>query len=274
MEAILGSDRRVKTVICKELEDVKKKYATSRRTTIIYDHQVEAAADVEEDVPDYPVSVFLSQEGYLKKITPQSLRMASDQKYKDGDGLAQQWEASNKDELMVFTDQQQCYKTRLSEFDDTKASALGDYLPTKLDMAPGEKVVWACIPGDYSGTLLFFFENGKVARVGLAGYQTQTRRKKLTGAYSDKSPLAAVLLLRDDQDIAVLSSDNRCVVFDSSLLAVKGSRTTQGVAVMALKVGRTVSKASLLSEMSIQKVSRYKAKSLPAVGANLLSADS
>lgn len=274
MEAILGSDRRVKTVICKELEDVKKKYATPRRTTIIYDHQVEAAADVEEDVPDYPVSVFLSQEGYLKKITPQSLRMASDQKYKDGDGLAQQWEASNKDELMVFTDQQQCYKTRLSEFDDTKASALGDYLPTKLDMAPGEKVVWACIPGDYSGTLLFFFENGKVARVGLAGYQTQTRRKKLTGAYSDKSPLAAVLLLREDQDIAVLSSDNRCVVFDSSLLAVKGSRTTQGVAVMALKVGRTVSKASLLSEMSIQKVSRYKAKSLPAVGANLLSADS
>ena len=274
MEATLSSDRRVKTVICKELEDVKKKYAAPRRTTIIYDHQVEAAADVEEDVPDYPVSVFLSQEGYLKKITPQSLRMASDQKYKDGDGLAQQWEASNKDELIVFTDQQQCYKTRLSEFDDTKASALGDYLPTKLDMAPGEKVVWACIPGDYSGTLLFFFENGKVARVGLAGYQTQTRRKKLTGAYSDKSPLAAVLLLREDQDIAVLSSDNRCVVFDSSLLAVKGSRTTQGVAVMALKVGRTVSKASLLSEMSIQKVSRYKAKSLPAVGANLLSADS
>ena len=274
MEATLSSDRRVKTVICKELEDVKKKYAAPRRTTIVYDHQTEAAVDEVDEVPDYPVNVFLSQEGYLKKITQQSLRMASDQKYKEGDNLAQQWEASNKDELIVFTDQQQCYKTRLSEFDDTKASALGDYLPTKLDMAPGEKVVWACIPGDYSGTLLFFFENGKVARVGLAGYQTQTRRKKLTGAYSDKSPLAAVLLLREDQDIAVLSSDNRCVVFDSSLLAVKGSRTTQGVAVMSLKAGRTVSKASLLTEMSIQKISRYKAKSLPAVGANLLLADS
>ena len=274
METTLNSDRQVKAVICREQEDVKKKYAVPRRTTIVYDYQAEAAADAGDEIPDYPVSVFLSQEGYLKKITPQSLRMASDQKYKDGDGLAQRWETGNQDELMVFTDRQQCYKIRLSEFNDTKASALGDYLPTKLDMASGEKIVWACVPGDYSGTLLFFFENGKVARVGLEGYQTQTRRKKLTGAYSEKSPLAAVLLLREDQDIAVLSSDHRCVVFHSSLLAVKGYRTTQGVAVMSLNIGQTVSKASLLTKMSIQKVSQYQTKALPAVGAALLSTDS
>lgn len=229
---------------------------------------------VEEDVPDYPVNVFLSQEGYLKKITPQSLRMASDQKYKEGDDLAQQWEATNRDELIVFTDQQQCYKARLADFDDTKASALGDYLPSKLDMAPGERVVWACIPGDYSGTLVFFYENGKAAKVGLAGYQTQTRRKKLTSAYSDKSPLVSVLLLREDQDIAVMSSDNRCLVFNSSQLAVKGSRTTQGVAVMTLKAKKTLMKASLMLETAIQKVSRYRAKNIPAAGANLLPADS
>ena len=274
METTLGSDRRLKTVICKELEDVKKKYGAPRKTTIVKDYHEEPAMSAEEDVPDYPVNVFLSQEGYLKKIIPQSLRMASDQKYKDGDSLAQQWEATNRDELMVFTDQQQCYKTRLADFDDTKASALGDYLPSKLDMAPGERVVWACIPGDYSGTLVFFYENGKAAKVGLAGYQTQTRRKKLTGAYSDKSPLVSVLLLREDQNIAVMSSDNRCLVFNSSQLAVKGARTTQGVAVMTLKAKKALTKASLLSETAIQKVSRYRTKNMPAAGANLLPSDS
>lgn len=273
LETTLKSPRRIKTVISKELEDVKKKYGAPRRTSIIYDYQINADTTSEDDTPDYPVNLFLSQEGYLKKITPQSLRMASDQKFKDGDSLAQQWEASNRDELMIFTDQQQCYKTRLSEFDDTKASALGDYLPTKLGMGPGEKVVWACLPGDYSGTLIFFFENGKATRVGLAGYQTQARRKKLTGAYSDRSPLVAVLLLREDQDVAVTTTDGRCLVFDSSLLTVKGSRTAQGVAVANLKPKKLVAGASLLSATNIQKVARYRAKNIPAAGANLLSAD-
>ena len=273
LETTLKSPRRIKTVISKELEDVKKKYGAPRRTAIVYDHQIDADITSEDDTPDYPVNLFLSQEGYLKKITPQSLRMANEQKFKDGDSLAQQWETSNRNELMVFTNQQQCYKTRLSEFDDTKASALGDYLPTKLGMDPGEKVVWACLPGDYSGTLIFFFENGKATRVSLAGYQTQTRRKKLTGAYSDRSLLVAVLLLREDQDIAVTTTDGRCIVFDSSLLTVKGSRTAQGVAVANLKPKKLVAGASLLSATNIQKVARYRAKNIPAAGANLLSAD-
>ena len=273
LEDLVSDPRRIKKLITGELEAVKKKYGQPRLTSIVYEHEI-TAYNEEDETPDYPVTVFLSRHGYFKKITPQSLRMADVQKYKEEDGPSQSFETTNRAEVMFFTNRQQVYKCRLSEFDDSKASLLGDYLPSRLGMDQDESVVRMVLPGDYSGALLFFFENGKVARVGLAGYQTQTRRKKLTGAYSDKSPLAAVLLLREDQDIAVLSSDNRCVVFDSSLLAVKGSRTTQGVAVMALKVGRTVSKASLLSEMSIQKVSRYKAKSLPAVGANLLSADS
>ena len=273
LETTLKSPRRIKTVISKELEDVKKKYGAPRRTAIVYDHQIDADITSEDDTPDYPVNLFLSQEGYLKKITPQSLRMANEQKFKDGDSLAQQWETSNRNELMVFTNQQQCYKTRLSEFDDTKASALGDYLPTKLGMDPGEKVVWACLPGDYSGTLIFFFENGKATRVSLAGYQTQTRRKKLTGAYSDRSLLVAVLLLREDQDIAVTTTDGRCIVFDSSLLTVKGSRTAQGVAVVNLKPKKMLAGASLLSATNIQKVSRYRAKNIPAAGANIIPAD-
>ena len=148
------------------------------------------------------MNLFLSQEGYFKKITPQSLRMASDQKYKEGDGPWLSWEGANRDELLVFTDKQQCYKTRMSDFDDAKASVLGDYLPTKLAMDPEERVVWACIPGDYSGQLIFVFANGKIARVELSAYQTQTRRKKLTGAYSDKAPLAAAFLVREDFELA------------------------------------------------------------------------
>ena len=195
LEDLVSSPKRIKKQITQELTEVKKKYATPRRTEIVYDHQSQTEAAPEDETPDYPVHLFLSREGYLKKITPQSLRMASDQKYKDGDGPFLQWEANNRDELLVFTDRQQCYKTRLSDFDDTKASVLGDYLPTKLAMDQEERPLWACIPGDYSGNLLFFFDNGKVARVALSAYQTQTRRKKLTGAYSDKSPLAAACLL-------------------------------------------------------------------------------
>ena len=273
LETTLKSPRRIKTVISKELEDVKKKYGAPRRTAIVYDHQIDADITSEDDTPDYPVNLFLSQEGYLKKITPQSLRMANEQKFKDGDSLAQQWETSNRNELMVFTNQQQCYKTRLSEFDDTKASALGDYLPTKLGMDPGEKVVWACLPGDYSGTLIFFFENGKATRVGLAGYQTQARRKKLTGAYSDRSLLVAVLLLREDQDIAVTTTDGRCIVFDSSLLTVKGSRTAQGVAVVNLKPKKMLAGASLFTATNSQKVSRYRAKNMTPAGAKIIPAD-
>ena len=227
----------------------------------------------EEDVPDYPVHLFFSREGYLKKITPQSLRMASDQKYKEGDGPFLQWEAANRDELLVFTDKQQCYKTRLSDFEDTKASALGDYLPTKLGMEAEEKALWACIPGDYSGQLLFFFDNGKAARVELSAYQTQTRRKKLTGAYSDKAPLVAAFLLREDFEAAVISTEGRCMIFHTAALNPKTTRTTQGVNVMTLKPKYRVERVQPLADTSIVNPARYRARSLPVAGALLREAD-
>ena len=273
LEDTVNSPKRIQKIIIGELQEVKKKYAAPRRTEIIYDHQSEEIMSVEEEIPDYPVHLFFSREGYLKKITPQSLRMASDQKYKDGDGPFLQWEANNRDELLVFTDKQQCYKTRLSDFDDTKASLLGDYLPTKLGMEPEERAIWACIPGDYSGQLLFFFENGKAARVELSAYQTQTRRKKLTGAYSDKSPLVTAFLLKEDFEAAVISTEGRCMIFHTASLNPKTTRNTQGVNVMTLKPKYRVEKVLPLDQTSIVNIARYRARSLPIAGALLKEED-
>ena len=273
LEDLVSSPKRIKKQITQELTEVKKKYATPRRTEIVYDHQTQTEADPEDETPDYPVHLFLSREGYLKKITPQSLRMASDQKYKDGDGPFLQWEANNRDELLVFTDRQQCYKTRLSDFDDTKASVLGDYLPTKLAMDQEERPLWACIPGDYSGNLLFFFDNGKVARVELSAYQTQTRRKKLTGAYSDKAPLVTAFLVREDFEAAVYTTEGRCMIFNTSALNPKTTRTTQGVNIMTLKPKYRVEKVLPLDQTSIVNLARYRARSLPVNGALLKEED-
>ncbi len=273
LEDIVSSPKRIRKIIVDELTEVKKKYAVPRRTQIVYDHMDEPVMTVEDETPDYPVHLFFSKEGYLKKITLQSLRMASEQKYKEGDGPCLQWEANNRDELLVFTDRQQCYKTRLSDFDDTKASALGDYLPSKLAMDPEERALWACIPGDYSGQVLFFFENGKAARVELSAYQTQTRRKKLTGAYSDKSPLAAAFLLREDFEAAVISSEGRCVIFHTASLNPKTTRNTQGVSVMTLKPKYRVEKVLPLDRTHIQNAARYRARSLPVAGALLKEED-
>ncbi|MGO5060720.1 DNA gyrase subunit A [Lawsonibacter sp. LCP25S3_F5] len=273
LEDLVSSPKRIKKQITQELTEVKKKYATPRRTEIVYDHQSQTEAAPEDETPDYPVHLFLSREGYLKKITSQSLRMASDQKYKDGDGPFLQWEANNRDELLVFTDRQQCYKTRLSDFDDTKASVLGDYLPTKLAMDQEERPLWACIPGDYSGNLLFFFDNGKVARVELSAYQTQTRRKKLTGAYSDKAPLVTAFLVREDFEAAVYTTEGRCMIFHTSALNPKTTRTTQGVNIMTLKPKYRVEKVLPLDQTSIVNLARYRARSLPVNGALLKEED-
>ena len=273
LEDTVNSPKRIQTLIIGELEEVKKKYAVPRRTDIVFDHEADEVMAVEEEIPDYPVHLFFSQEGYLKKITPQSLRMSSEQKYKEGDGPYLQWEASNRDELLVFTDRQQCYKTRLSEFEDTKASVLGDYLPTKLAMDQEERVVWACIPGDYRRQLLFFFDNGKAARVELSAYQTQTRRKKLTGAYSDKAPLVSAFLLEEDQEMAVYSTEGRCMIFHTSALSPKTTRTTQGVNVMSLKPKYRVEKALPLAQTPIRNAARYRARSLPIAGALLREPD-
>lgn len=273
LQATVESAKKTQKLIIKELEEVKKKYESPRRMDILYDHVEEMSGDDDESVPDYVVNLFLSKEGYLKKISPLSLRMASEQKYKEGDGPAQQWEANNRDELLVFTSKQQCYKTRLSEFGDTKASALGDYLPSKLGMDQDEKVLWACIPGDYSGNLLFFFENGKVARVELSAYQTQSKRKRLTKAYSDKSPLAVIVWLAEDKDLAVLTTEGRCVVFDTAQLAVKTTRSAQGVGVVTPKRDYRVEQVFPLEETGITKVNRYRAKVLPAIGMLLTPQD-
>ena len=273
LQDIVNSPKRIQKIIIGELEDVKKKHATPRRTDIVYEHEVEEILEAEPEVPDYPVHLFLSREGYLKKITPLSLRMSSEQKYKEGDGPAQQWETTNRDEIMVFTDKQQCYKARLSDFDDTKASVLGDYLPSKLSMEADEKALWACLPGDYSGHVLFFFENGKAARVELSAYQTQTRRKKLTGAYSDKSPLVCAFLLKEDLELAVQSTEGRCLVFHTASLNPKSTRATQGVGVMTLKPKYRLESVKPLAETQIVNAARYRARSLPIAGALLKDVD-
>ena len=273
LEDILARPARVKKIIVTELEDVRKKYAEPRRTGIVYGHEVEEYTE-ETTVDDYAVSVFLSREGYFKKITPASLRMNAEQKYKEGDALAQSFETSNAAEVMFFTDRCQVYKTRLSDFDDTKASARGDYLPARLGMDEGESVVYMVLPGDYRGWMLFFFENGKAAKVELSAYRTTSNRRKLTGAYSDKSPLRTALCLREDCELAVYSTEPRVLVFSTALLGSKTTRATQGVAVLTLKKKFTLDYACPAEATGIANLARYRARSLPAVGALLKAEDS
>ena len=273
LEDILARPARVKKIIVTELEDVRRKYAEPRRTGIVYGHEVEEYTE-ETTVDDYAVSVFLSREGYFKKITPASLRMNAEQKYKEGDALAQSFETSNAAEVMFFTDRCQVYKSRLLDFDDTKASALGDYLPAKLGMDEGESVVYMVLPGDYRGWMLFFFENGKAAKVELSAYRTTSNRRKLTGAYSDKSPLRTALCLREDCELAVYSTEPRVLVFSTALLGSKTTRATQGVAVLTLKKKFTLDSACPAEATGIANLARYRARSLPAVGALLKAEDS
>ena len=273
LEDLLASPRRIKKVIVDELNDVAKKYGEPRRTTIVYSHEIETYVE-ENDVEEYPVHVFLSREGYFKKITPLSLRMSGEQKFKEGDGLRQTFETTSNAEIMFFTDKCQVYKTRLSEFEDTKASVLGDYLPGKLGMDAGDAVVYAVLPGDYSGTLLFFFENGKAARVDLAAYKTTSNRRKLTGAYSDKSPLRNICRIDEDCELAVYSTEPRCLIFHTALLAPKTTRSTQGVAVMTLKPKYRLDTVMPVEQTSISNKSRYRMRSVPAAGALLKQEDS
>lgn len=272
LEDTLKSRRKIKSIIIAELRAIIKKYPSPRKTGIVYASEIEEFEET-DTVEDYPVTVFLSNEGYIKKITPLSLRMSGEQKFKDGDGLKLSFEATNRTELLVFTDRQQVYKTRLSDFEDTKASALGTYLPGKLSMDEGEKVKAVIRPGDYKKNLLLFFENGKAARLDIAAYETKTNRKKLINAYSDKSPLAAVFIISEEINAAVFSSDGRAVVFNTSLLQPKTSRSTQGVAVMSLKKNHRLVTAAPLEETVIKNVSRYRVRSLPAAGALLRDED-
>lgn len=272
LEKTLKSDARIKNIIIKELEGVAQKYGIDRRTGMIFDHEIVAEVE-EEDVPDYPVTIFVSKEGYFKKITPQSLRMSGEQKFKEGDSLSFSKDATNKTELLVFTDKYQVYKTKCSDFEDGKASALGDYLPQKLGMDDGETVIDVCLPGDYKGNVIFVYENGKVAKVALDTYQTKSNRKKLTGAYSDKSPLRKVFLLSEDRQIVLYSSEGRALIFSTAQLTPKTTRATQGVGVLTLKRKAVVEKATYIEESGIVNQSRYRTRTIPAAGALLREED-
>ncbi len=273
MKEILGSARKLKNVIIQELQEVSKKYGQPRKTEILYQVAEAEQEDEEENIPDYPVTVFLSKEGYLKKITAQSLRMSGEQKFKEGDSLLFSRETTNRADLLVFTDQFQCYKSRLSEFEDGKASQLGDYLPQKLGMEQGESVISVVLTQDYSGFVLFFFENGKVAKVPLNAYETKTNRKKLTGAYCDKSPLVSVYALQADEQMAVYASDGRALIFSTAQLLPKTTRNTQGVTVMSLKRKAVMNAVLPLEQSGIENQGRYRTKTIPAAGALLKPED-
>ena len=270
----LGSSRKLKNVIIKELQQVAEKYGKPRKTEIIYETAQVEEEDEAEQVPDYPVTVFVSKEGYLKKITAQSLRMSGEQKFKEGDSLSFSTESSNRAEILVFSDKFQCYKSRLSDFDDGKASLLGDYLPQKLGFDADEKVAQVVFPGDYKGFVLFFFENGKAAKVPLSAYETKTNRRKLTGAYSDKSVLRGCMSFETDVQMAVYSTDGRCLIFSTAQLLPKTTRNTQGVSVMSLKKKAILSHAVLAENSGIVNLSRYRTKTIPAAGALLKEEDS
>lgn len=273
LEATLNSPKKLQNVIKKELEQVAAKYGQPRKTQIVYDAPDAGQEDPQEEIPDYPVTVFVSKEGYLKKITQASLRMSGEQKFKEGDTLSFSAEATNRSEILVFTDRFQCYKSRLSDFEDGKASQLGDYLPTKLEMEQGESVVQVVLPGSYQGFVLFCFENGKLAKVPLSAYETKTNRRKLTGAYSDKSPVKSVLSFEEDTQIALYSSDGRALVVSTALMSPKTTRNTIGVSVLTLRKKAVLDRVLTLDDSGIVNAARYRSKNIPAAGAVLKDED-
>ena len=266
LEAILASKTKVKNIIIKELQAVAEKYGQPRRSILVYASDIEQVEEIEE-IPDYPVNLFFTRDGYFKKITPLSLRMSGEQKLKDGDEIRCAVETTNSAELLFFTNKCQVYKARANDFADTKASVLGDYIPAKLGMDEGEQAVEMIVTKDYKGILLFAFENGKVAKLSLDLYATKTNRKKLTGAYSDKSPLAALAITQEEGEFVLTASSGRMLLFNTALLAIKSTRSTQGVSVMRLKKGQRVMSIEPYTEGRFDKPTRYRSKTLPALGA-------
>ncbi len=265
LEELLGSDRKIKQVIIKELEEVKKKYAQPRKTGYYYPSDV-VEIDEQEEIPDYPCEIFLSSEGYFKKCTPQSLRMASEQKLKEGDFISQHAETTNKSELIFFSDKCSVYKAKLSQFADSKASAMGDYIPAKLAFEKDENVVYAVNTTDYTGYMIFVFENGKVAKVPLDSYETKTNRKKLANAYSGKAKLVKMFWIKDNVNIMLRTTNGRAMIFDTSLLMPKASRETIGVQAMICKARSTVEKAFILTDEKTAELSKYRSKTIPVAG--------
>ena len=273
LEAILASKTRVKTIIINELKEVAEKYGQPRKSILIYPDEIEDV-QLEEEIPDYPVNLFFTKEGYFKKITPLSLRMSGEQKLKPEDEITQTVEATNACDLLFFTNKCQVYKAKASDFPDTKASVLGEYIPARLGMDEGETAVYMVMTKDYNGILLFAFENGKVAKVPLEAYATKTNRKKLANAYSDKSPLVSCVFALEDGEFLLTSSSGRMLLLHSGALSLKSTRSTQGVAVMTMKKGHRLMGIRPYAEGTFQKPNRYRMKSLPALGALPLPEDS
>ncbi len=273
LEDTLKRKERIKSIIAEEIKKVMKQYSEPRRTSILYEDEL-PEPEPEEETPDYAVTVFISRHGYLKKITPQSLRMSSEQKYKDDDGPLLSFEATNRSELLVFSDRCQVYKTRLSDFEDGRASALGTFLPSKLQMDEGENMFSVVQPTDDRMSLIFVFENGKAARVNVSAYSTKTNRRKLANAYSDKSPLRAILCFVEERDAVVYSSEGRALLFNTAQLSEKSTRDSQGVQVMTLKPKYRVTGAAFLENTPIRNHARYRIRNLPAAGALLKPEDS
>ncbi len=265
LEGILGSKAKVKGIIVKELEEVAQKYGQPRRSMILYADEVEDV-EIEDEVPDYSVNLFFTKEGYFKKITPQSLRMSGEQKLKEGDQVAQQVEDQNSAELLFFSDRCQVYKGKAADFGDTKASVLGEYIPARLQMEENEKALYMAVTHEYEGYMLFFFENGKVAKVEMSAYQTKQNRKKLVNAYSDKSPLAGALYVKEDCQVLMTASSGRMLLFHTGVIQPKTTKNTQGVQAMNLKKGQRVIRAQVYQEGMLKNPARYT-KSLPALGA-------
>ena len=271
MEDILAHRRKIQQIIIGELRDVIEKYSQPRRSELVYAADI-VVEEEEEDTPDYPVHLFLTRDGYFKKITPLSLRMSGEQKLKDGDEITQTMESTNNRELLFFTNRCQVYKAKIADFDDTKASVLGDFIPAKLGMEEGENVIYMAVTKDYSGFMLFFFENGKVAKVELSAYETKTNRKKLVKAYSNKSLLAAARFAAEDCELVLQSSAGRLLLLHTGAIAPKSTKDTIGVAVMTLKRGQKLLHVRDYREGEFAKPHRYRTKNLPAAGA-LLSAE-
>ena len=269
---ILDTPKRIKQIIILELKEVIKKYAKPRKTEIIYSTEIDESP-AEEEIPDYPVHIFFTKDGYFKKITPLSLRMSGSQKLKDGDEISQTFETTNAKELLFFTNKCQVYKTSISAFEDSKASVLGDFIPAKLEMEDGESPVFMALTGDYSGYMMFFFENGKVAKIDMKAYHTVTKRKKLIKAYSDKSPLSAILQLTEDKELVIISSSGRHLLINTAVILPKTTKDTIGVSVLTLKKGHRLMTAREYREGEFAKPHRYKAKNLPAAGALLSNED-
>lgn len=272
LQGILGSDAKVRRLIVKELEAIIKKYPSPRRTVILRADEIETF-DAEDHIEDYPVHLFLTREGYFKKITVQSYRGSSDHKLKEGDALYQSLDATNKQEIMFFTDKQQVYKAHLYDFDDTKASVLGEYLPSRLSMDEEEHVVFMLLPGDYTGNLVVLFENGKAARFELSGFETKTNRRRLTGAYSDRSPAKAFFHIAQERDITMFATNGRALTVNTSLIPEKTTRTTVGVQVMVLRGAHIVTHACDTAEVEFAQPRRYVSHSIPSIGALLKDED-